>query len=332
MADGGSKLVIVKCGGAALTDKGSYRCLREAHLNHLASSIGTTLAEHPEMRSRMIVVHGAGSFGHFEAKAARLNSSDPADFDRKTPLAVASTCASLAALNSKVLDALIRCNVAAVKIPVFPAAGFTEDTFNILSRGFTPVLHGDVILHDDLVARVVSGDEIIETLTRAALQSGAFTSVRVIFVTGASGIFTAPPQSGMDTQLLCRIYMKNSKWCAKDVEAAAAEEEPGEIYRLLAENGYVGGVVEQRIAASPADAVDGTPTTEVADTTGGISGKLFTSLRLASLEIGDVSPDSIVDVHVVGATLPVADLERLMVADAERTSLLTVVGTHIFVP
>jgi isopentenyl phosphate kinase len=187
-----SPVVIVKLGGAALTDKASYRSLKPEALGALASAVGTAHAQ----RVRLVVVHGAGSFGHHEAAAHSLNSRRLADLGNKTPLGIAACRSSLAALHSLVLDALVAAHVPAVSVSVFAAGqGYEETVATALRAGLVPVLHGDVLLAPpgpgSLRCTVLSGDGIVEHLSSSL--PAPWVPQRVVFVTGAPGVFTAPP-------------------------------------------------------------------------------------------------------------------------------------------
>ena len=61
--------VILKLGGSVITDKGADEgVVREADLLRIAKEVS-------EFRGKMIVVHGAGSFGHTHAKKYGLDRS-----------------------------------------------------------------------------------------------------------------------------------------------------------------------------------------------------------------------------------------------------------------
>src|SRR5438874_9113325 len=64
---------IVKLGGSVLTDKSSYRTARSDVISRLARE----LAGYPDL----VVVHGAGSFGHVLAKERRLAEGGGAPMD-----------------------------------------------------------------------------------------------------------------------------------------------------------------------------------------------------------------------------------------------------------
>jgi len=64
--------VILKLGGSAITDKGAYEgIVKEADLLRIAREVSG-------FKGKMIIVHGAGSFGHIYAKKYGLDRTfDP---------------------------------------------------------------------------------------------------------------------------------------------------------------------------------------------------------------------------------------------------------------
>lgn len=165
-------LVVVKLGGALLTDKSERRSLRREALAPLAASVAAIHALRPPggQPLHLCVIHGAGSFGHFEAREHRLNSTAPADATHQTPLGVARCRASLAQLNAAVVDALVDAGVPAVTVPAFPGGGvhrgagqegnprgYARTARDLVARGFVPVIHGDPVLADPGLLGVAAG-------------------------------------------------------------------------------------------------------------------------------------------------------------------------------
>ena len=99
-----SNIVLVKIGGSSITKKGQYESLDEESLSWFAKSIarsvsdeysfGRTTAANDDVQecSRklgFVIVHGAGSFGHFTAKEYGLKGQEQAppsssSFDERT--------------------------------------------------------------------------------------------------------------------------------------------------------------------------------------------------------------------------------------------------------
>lgn len=60
---------IVKLGGAAVTDKGSFETLNQTALEQSVQQLKILY----KTGARFIVVHGAGSFGHFQASQSSVH-------------------------------------------------------------------------------------------------------------------------------------------------------------------------------------------------------------------------------------------------------------------
>jgi isopentenyl phosphate kinase len=67
---GGGPLVLVKVGGSAITDKATLEILKERELHEFARQV----AEVVQGGVRLVLVHGAGSFGHFQARQFRVKT------------------------------------------------------------------------------------------------------------------------------------------------------------------------------------------------------------------------------------------------------------------
>ena len=199
-------LVIIKLGGAALTDKRAYRHLKESNLATVAADISAVWRplQHKPHR-HLAIVHGAGSFGHQDVHAAHLIGAKlDARASAATSLGLARTRASLTLLHAAVLDALVREDISVATVASWPHGdGVAENTLATIERGLVPVLHGDVVIDAATgVLSVLSGDELVSRLADAWLATCTTAStspalpprVVIYFVTGAAGVFTAPPE------------------------------------------------------------------------------------------------------------------------------------------
>jgi isopentenyl phosphate kinase len=151
--------MILKIGGSVLTDKGDEETLSE-HFDDVVRTVAE--ANHDDL----ILVHGAGSFGH--PHAARHGLDDGGHNGAH------ETHAAVVRLNRRVVDALNERGVDA--LPVHPlscawrdgALGFEKLPTRILrNEGFVPVLHGDVVAETGSGVSVLSGDEIAVELAEA---------------------------------------------------------------------------------------------------------------------------------------------------------------------
>ncbi|KAL6187744.1 hypothetical protein ACLB2K_039139 [Fragaria x ananassa] len=217
---------IVKLGGAAITFKNELETINEENLKTVSlqlrqsmiagSSSGKVIgmdwsrkAGEPEISSIVddfddqpvaesspfIVVHGAVSFGHFQASKSGVHKGG---WNR--PLVKAgfvATRISVTNLNLEIVRALAREGIPSIGMSPF-ACGWSTRERNIASAdlsvvtkaiesGLVPVLHGDAVLDDLLGCTILSGDVIISHLA-AHLKPDC-----VVFLTDVLGVYDRPP-------------------------------------------------------------------------------------------------------------------------------------------
>ena len=212
----GSVDVIVKFGGAAITVKdGEPDTLNDEALETCCYAIAEVVrTEIPsyltifakESPLRVIVVHGAGSFGHPQAKQYGVADGGDMDGDPVLREGVDKTKASVRKLCRLVCDELTS-HTAGSRAWVKPAPispygkfftvgkklnrnlsrGGFDEVRAALMEGKIPVLHGDVVNDAEQGCAILSGDTLVECLTEE------FKPKRVVFVSDVEGIFTAKP-------------------------------------------------------------------------------------------------------------------------------------------
>lgn len=185
----------MKLGGSVITDKSRLRTFREETCRRLAD----------EMRGHdgsLVVVHGAGSFGHIIAKEHRLNEGF-IDESQLHPVAIVQR--DVRELNTRVLEALIDGGVRGVSVP--PAASATFDMRvvkrfdpslfeKMMALGLVPVTFGDVVPDESLRFSICSGDLMMAQLSRH------FRPRLVVFCADVDGVFTGDPKSGDGAELI----------------------------------------------------------------------------------------------------------------------------------
>ena len=172
---------ILKIGGSVLTEKTDTPTPKPSAIKRCAAEIASY---HPSADNPLILIHGAGSFGHPQAK----KHDSPDGF---TNSGIIEIHRSVTLLNELVVDALIKNNVPAATVHPFgctvaEAARISEmhtaPIALMLARGIVPVLHGDVVMDRTLGASIISGDQIVPYL--AAL----FGASRIGFGTAVDGV------------------------------------------------------------------------------------------------------------------------------------------------
>lgn len=190
-------LVILKIGGSVITKKDSVSRPRKDEIDRISKEIASYVTEN-EVTDKLVLVHGAGSFGHPQAMRYNLNEK----FDTR---GVYEIHKSVKELNSIVVDSLNDSGVNA--LPVHPLSSFLLENGNIvdsspekfnlmLERGAVPVFHGDVVMDRIKGAAILSGDRITPYLSvmLGASRIGAGSNVDgVIDDTGSVIKKISPP-------------------------------------------------------------------------------------------------------------------------------------------
>ncbi|XP_075470082.1 uncharacterized protein LOC142502680 isoform X1 [Ascaphus truei] len=187
---------IVKLGGSAITDKDQRETLRPEAL-HRAGLILRRLCKEG---LRCVLVHGAGSFGHFHAKEFRVaeGSAGSTGVSDTLRLGLCATRLSVTKLNQQVTEQLVAERVPAIGISLFGSwstasgevtrAGVSP-VREALDAGYVPVLHGDCVLDSEKHCSVLSGDIVIQVLCSELHPR------HVVFLMDVNGIYTCPPDT-----------------------------------------------------------------------------------------------------------------------------------------
>ncbi|CAK7326149.1 unnamed protein product [Dovyalis caffra] len=216
---------IVKLGGAAITCKNELEKINEENVEIVSSQLreamitGSSSRKVPGMdwskrpgksgiscdaddfedqtldSSSFIVVHGAGSFGHFQASKSGVHKGGLNQTLVKAGFV--ATRISVTTLNLEIVRALAREGIPSVGMSPF-SCGWTTSERNMaladlsmvaqaIDSGFIPVLHGDAVLDDLQGCTILSGDVIIRHL--AAYLKPEY----VVFLTDVLGVYDRPP-------------------------------------------------------------------------------------------------------------------------------------------
>jgi len=188
--------VIVKLGGSLITRKREVEKLRPKVIARLARELGGA------GRPPLIVLHGAGSFGHPGAKRFGLAAA-PAEgaraAERVRGAAIVST--EVRRLHLAVLRELVRAHLDPFSVPTATIARNRGGEFasidaapleDVLARGGVPVAFGDVVPDDAWGYSILSADRIAEELVPIVRPS------RVVFAADVPGIL-GPARSGPRT-------------------------------------------------------------------------------------------------------------------------------------
>lgn len=172
--------VVIKLGGSVITVKDRPETVDESALDRAVEAVAGVDGE-------LVLVHGGGGFGHPRAEALGISrtagSHDAAGLYDVHDAMTRLNAAVLGRLHDRGVPALPLHPLSSVRRG---AAGDLElptaviDT--MLSEGFVPVLHGDVIAHRGVGGTVLSGDELVAAVARAV------SAARVGICTGVPGV------------------------------------------------------------------------------------------------------------------------------------------------
>lgn len=196
------EIIILKLGGSIITEKSGTPSFKDRLFDQIAKELSN-------LKVNMLLVHGAGSYGHPIAKQYSIHKGYSNSNQLK---GVTETKRSMFSLTLKIMDSLIRHNV-----PVFPflssscmvaKSGRLVDVdlmpFKILlDIGMVPLCSGDVIADEKTGFTIVSGDQIAVHLAK---ELGAD---RVIFGCDVDGIFDSDPKINPTAKLIDRLTLDN---------------------------------------------------------------------------------------------------------------------------
>ncbi|KAI0213009.1 Isopentenyl phosphate kinase [Lamellibrachia satsuma] len=194
---------IVKLGGSAITRKDQLECARVEQIKLIANVLNACR----KTNRRFLVVHGAGSFGHHQAKEFGVNKGYvgcTAEKESSVKKGFCKTRLSVCKLNQLVVNEFVASGLPAVALS--PCGGWVTHNGEVIADGcqsvkallqanFVPVLHGDCVLDTAKGCHILSGDIIIKILC-AELKPRW-----VVFLSDVLGIYDKPPIAE-DAQLL----------------------------------------------------------------------------------------------------------------------------------
>jgi isopentenyl phosphate kinase len=157
---------VLKLGGSVVTEKDEAETVADERLAALAAALGDADLQD------LVLVHGAGSFGHLHADEHGVSTTE----GTRDAAAVRAIAGTMERLNDDVVDSLADAGVHAVPVHPF-SAGYRdadaelhfpdEQVATMLDEGFVPVLHGDILVHAGAGATILSGDELVTQLATA---------------------------------------------------------------------------------------------------------------------------------------------------------------------
>lgn len=195
------KILILKLGGSIVTLKYLNRpAIRRLHVKKIASVIAKN---YDPKKHALILIHGAGSFGHLHAYTHGLVLGTK-DHPKKTFRAVENQSLD-AYLNSEITRIFIQAGLPVVGMPtrtlvtntLGKIASFeTQSITTAINAGAIPLLHGDMVFDTAWGLSICSGDVLIAQLTSLIQVE------KVFFASDVDGIFTKDPHRFKNATLI----------------------------------------------------------------------------------------------------------------------------------
>lgn len=227
-------MIIIKIGGSAITQKDAQNpTMDEDNLRRIAHELSS-------YNDDMIIVHGAGSYGHIYAKKYAIGDviTTPQEHLKKIE-GICKIQNSMIDLNYHVCSALQATGIPAISMK--PSSIMTTNNkridtcdttliYEYLENGFVPVVYGDAVIdHDDNIKfAIISGDQLVTYL------ASKLNADRVILATDVDGIYTDNPKSNPNAKLLDVVTHDTKIITSANNQADVTGGMQGKINELLA--------------------------------------------------------------------------------------------------
>ena len=191
-------MILIKLGGSVITDKSEYKKFNREQTARLCAEMAAS-------GKGVMVVHGAGSYGHVLSKQYQLQGGLQ-DF-RQIPV-VAQVQHDVRELSLNVTEEMMKVGMPAVSVP--PGSCFVMDNGRLIVDnpepikalahiGVMPVLFGDVVADRSKGFGICSGDQAMEALAKI------FKPSMIVFVSDVDGLYTADPKKDKDAKLIPEV-------------------------------------------------------------------------------------------------------------------------------
>ena len=183
--------VVIKFGGGLITYKDQICTANLTVIDSLAKVCSRT-------KKNLVIVHGAGSYGHLKAKKYRLSEGRVENLEQD--LAIKEVRNDMLELNRMVIKSLKSNGVDAKSFPPHQWAKGTGPQFsgNLPLHDGVTVVYGDVVFDDTKEFGILSGDDL---MLRYSMEIPNVE--RAIFaVGGVDGILRVPPSKASSEDLI----------------------------------------------------------------------------------------------------------------------------------
>lgn len=187
------------------------------------------------MHIPLVILHGAGSYGHPIVSKARLQEGLK---QRSQLAAIAETELSLDQLSRIVQVSLLR-----RRIPIVPLSPmsflttrngrihnlFADPLRDALKLGLTPIIHGDLAFDEAKGISVVSADQLASRLGIGLRGS------RVLFGCDVDGVFNHDPKGSGLTRAIRTVDESNARQVLRSLSKGISHDTTGGMYNKVKE-------------------------------------------------------------------------------------------------
>jgi len=204
------ELVLLKIGGSVITKKDEdIATVLERNVRRISKEIVDAINERD---FKLIIVHGAGPFGHIPANRYKLNNGLK---NKKQISGFVKTHQSMERLNYKVVEILQENGLNAVAFQP-SACGILKNRrlvcfpIDVMKRfieiGIIPVSYGDVLLDEDTGINILSGDHLVPYIAEKLKAD------KIIMATDVKGIYDSDPKENKNARFIPEITSNNIKY------------------------------------------------------------------------------------------------------------------------
>lgn len=204
-------LLILKFGGSIITIDAKFETYNENVVKKLTDSLNKIIDLY-----NIIIVHGAGSFGHYHAKEYNIKQGFK---DPNQLIGVVKTHESMLKLNNLFLNSLKKST--SIYPISFSPISFTNTANGEIKRfeisniksalklGITPILFGDVVFDEKIDFTILSGDKIVPYLAKHLKPK------KIVMLTDVEGVYDDNPSKNKNAKLLSEINLNDKEMLHK---------------------------------------------------------------------------------------------------------------------
>jgi isopentenyl phosphate kinase len=216
------RLVFVKLGGAAITDKSQPRTALPENISRIADQIAQAHSDYPGMR--ILIGHGSGSFGHYSGQKYGTRNGVKTTYDWQ---GFAEVWDDARQLNELVLHAFLAAGLPVMAFPPSswlvtkdrkPVAFQAEPIRRAIQQNLIPVVNGDVIFDRSLGGTILSTEEVF------SLLAGELHPDQIILASREPGVWTDFPAN---TRLAQKLTSAEFLSASTSVHGAAGMDVTG---------------------------------------------------------------------------------------------------------